>query len=235
MGEVRSDPVCGPAARFSWLHFLTGTDGLQSGPVPDAAKFEGKWFGGEDPEDNDAFVTGLAQGMKEGKYGTEKVAEHYKSKGIEMDSVYWRHHAVNGGQLEMARPLNLPTFTDLTANSAFSVAYDMTRWGCWLRQQWGHCKGNLGEDSPTCQKARWYFDMVAAPFWKTYYEELGELGHFEAEEKWGVKPRVSFLPVYQPVKKNIPGAYEFYQSEQYLDNWSADGEGSIGFPMLYQE
>jgi len=237
MGERRGSETCGQAKPLMiWQMFLDGP--TTNGRPLDPKKFEGKWYGGSDEPENefDQMVMIAKEGTLEGKWGYEKWANVAQKLGYKDDNTYWSDYMVKSSQAKLPRfQNNMPHFTDFTPNAAFEVAKDRTRWHAWLRVQWAHCVGNLGEDHPTCRKARWYYEYLCGPYYKNYHDELQELGHLDVALKYGMKPRVSFLPQYQPVKKNIPGGYEFYNSETYLNAYNPEGEGEIMFPFGFKD
>eukprot|EP00754_Rhynchopus_humris_P029795 Rhum_TRINITY_DN15235_c20_g1::Rhum_TRINITY_DN15235_c20_g1_i1::g.146260::m.146260 len=190
---------------------------------PSASKFEGKWHGGEEPEGPDALNYKEQAKYRELNNATASAFPYDNVSMVEM-----------GTSFREPRNRALPHFTDFT-HVSYSTSMNRTAYAHYLKDQADHCVGNLGEDHPTCRKAEWYYAMCGATTTKSYLEDMTELGHFDLARKWGVKNRRSFLPNYQPTKKYIPGAYEFYRSAEYLEKFALDGSGEWTFPYLIDE
>eukprot|EP00659_Diplonema_papillatum_P015730 gene15730-24028_t len=92
----------------------------------------------------------------------------------------WRHR--------MPRGEAWPVFSDMRPPE-FAVAYDSMKEMKYYHDQYQHCAGSLGDDHPTCRKAEWYYMRSRSPVLGGFYEEMGELGHWDTMRKWGVKPR----------------------------------------------
>eukprot|EP01064_Diplonema_japonicum_P030140 TRINITY_DN5046_c0_g1_i1.p1 TRINITY_DN5046_c0_g1~~TRINITY_DN5046_c0_g1_i1.p1 ORF type:complete len:232 (+),score=62.74 TRINITY_DN5046_c0_g1_i1:55-750(+) len=231
MGEKRESVVCGKAQPVTFLSYFTGINNTAYGPEPNPAKFEDKWYG-EDGPDGPQEVLLKAKEKYETKY-----ADHMEKSGWALDNVTMTKGCVNSSTLRMPRPETNPGFTDFQQHG-YLVSYCRAKYSYFLLQQLNHCIGSLGEDHPTCQKAAWYYMKGTPSPFASFYEEMGELGHWDTQKKWGVKPRRSFLPFYQPVKENIPGAYEFFRSKNYLDTYDPEMENDDGghsYPFAFCE
>eukprot|EP01060_Flectonema_neradi_P004815 TRINITY_DN1315_c1_g1_i3.p1 TRINITY_DN1315_c1_g1~~TRINITY_DN1315_c1_g1_i3.p1 ORF type:complete len:267 (+),score=30.09 TRINITY_DN1315_c1_g1_i3:114-803(+) len=182
-----------------------------SPPVPSAEKFKGRLQTIDDFEEDSS--TGIAMARQKAKF--EEAAEHYEK--YPPDNVSMKRMDTD---YRMQRLHALPHFSDFRI-TPYVVGYDYAKQTKYWHEQWKHCQGNLGDDHPTCKKASWYYVHGSPSVFSSYYEETEELGFHDLTMKYGIKNRPSFLPSYQPVKKNIPGAYEFYNSktffEQHLD------------------
>eukprot|EP01059_Diplonema_ambulator_P031650 TRINITY_DN587_c0_g1_i2.p1 TRINITY_DN587_c0_g1~~TRINITY_DN587_c0_g1_i2.p1 ORF type:complete len:252 (+),score=55.13 TRINITY_DN587_c0_g1_i2:85-756(+) len=223
MGEKR-EGICGKAQPLNPLwdaffpYFFTK-------PEPDPMKFEGKWFFDTDgvPEGPDALLQ-----LRKEKF-IEKhadVIEQNPLENIQEKKMGTRHR--------LPRPDAIPHFSDYR-RAEYCPGYDIMKFARFRLDQLNHCIGNLGEDHPTCKKAAWYYRTQNIIPYHTFNEEMEELGHFDTARKWGIKNRRSFIPLYQPVKQNIPGAFEFYRSKRYLDAYDPEGEGEIAFPFTFVE
>eukprot|EP01059_Diplonema_ambulator_P022291 TRINITY_DN37577_c0_g1_i1.p1 TRINITY_DN37577_c0_g1~~TRINITY_DN37577_c0_g1_i1.p1 ORF type:complete len:251 (+),score=86.71 TRINITY_DN37577_c0_g1_i1:67-753(+) len=228
MGEKRESVACGKAQPITFFSYFFGIGSTAFGPEPNPAKFEDKWFGDEGPDDVQQLV------LKAKEQFAEKYADQIEATGFQLDNVNQTKYMRNAGTMRQPRPQNGPVFSDFH-QMGYNVSYDRAKYMSFLLNQLNHCIGNLGEDHPTCQKAAWYYMKGTTSPFATYLEEMGELGHWDTARVWGIKPRRSFLPFYQPVKQNIPGAYEFYRSKEYLDGYSPDLEGEHSYPFAFCE
>ncbi len=112
---------------------------------------------------------------------------------------------------------NFPHFTDFNdPRFAFSNGQGQRmRLGINMYYQWLHCAGNWGEDHSMCKKARWYVERMLPEFWLEKWDEKKKLGHFDYTLLYGAKPYDGFVPLYQPVKKNRKGAYEYWNDRNF--------------------
>ena len=114
---------------------------------------------------------------------------------------------------------NMPHFTDFS-DPRFSFATashsgNKTRVGEQMYMQWLHCIGNWGEDHSTCQKLRWYVERTLPENLRRIYDEKKAIGRYDYTILYGAKPWPGFEPLYQPVKKNHKGAYEFWKDRDF--------------------
>eukprot|EP01061_Rhynchopus_euleeides_P009123 TRINITY_DN18273_c0_g1_i1.p1 TRINITY_DN18273_c0_g1~~TRINITY_DN18273_c0_g1_i1.p1 ORF type:complete len:223 (+),score=40.17 TRINITY_DN18273_c0_g1_i1:321-989(+) len=219
MGEWRTGE-CGQARPFNVFWDLIWPIPA-SKSRPDPGKFAGKFYRGEEPEnESDALIAERLAIFHE--ENANAVAE-CPIDNVSMTEAGCYHRNVRGTPW--------PVFSDYQRAELFPGKKGHCQtW--FFQEQWMHCVGQLGEDHPTCKKARWYRDTNKGVLQKERYDEWMELGHFDGVMKWGTKSRRSFLPQYQNVKKNIPGAYEFFQSEMYLSKYSPDGKGEWIWPAV---
>eukprot|EP01064_Diplonema_japonicum_P038940 TRINITY_DN9625_c2_g1_i1.p1 TRINITY_DN9625_c2_g1~~TRINITY_DN9625_c2_g1_i1.p1 ORF type:complete len:226 (+),score=26.31 TRINITY_DN9625_c2_g1_i1:55-732(+) len=225
MGEKR-EGICGKAAPANpfWDAVVPFTF---SKPEPDASKFAQKWFDGTGGEPDSGSPDELVLKMK--ARFEERNAEHlekYPLGNIVEKKMGVRH--------KNPRAVATPVFSDFK-RAEYVPGYDYMKLNRFRLDQWNHCVGSLGAEHDTCRKAEWYYRTMSISPIMSFYEEMEELGHFDTSRMWGVKNRRSFIPVYQPVKMNIPGAYEYYRSKHYLDNFDAEGDGEIASPICYVE
>ncbi|KAJ9447346.1 cytochrome C oxidase subunit VI [Diplonema papillatum] len=225
MGERRESAMCGKAEPITWLKYFRITAARNE---PSPQKFEGTWFDGEEPEGYDAVLQKLLETKK------EKLSDYMAETGFKFDNITQTKYLRNSPEMRLPRPQAWPMFSDFQ-QMGFTISYDRSKYTYYLLTQYNHCVGNLGEDHPTCRKAEWYYKKATPPVYGDFYEEMGELGHWDLAKKWGAKPRTSFMPNYQPVKQNIPGAYEFFRSQDYMDAFNAEGEGEISYPVAFSE
>lgn len=122
---------------------------------------------------------------------------------------------------------NLPHFTDFN-DPRFSYGNGGSSGGQRMKPailayyQWLHCIGNWGEEHSMCKKQRWYVERMMQDFWLEKWEEKRKLGHFDYTTLYGIKPWRGFEPLYQPVKKNRKGAYEFWLDRNFEPLWNPD-------------
>eukprot|EP01063_Lacrimia_lanifica_P037429 TRINITY_DN767_c0_g3_i1.p2 TRINITY_DN767_c0_g3~~TRINITY_DN767_c0_g3_i1.p2 ORF type:complete len:226 (+),score=74.84 TRINITY_DN767_c0_g3_i1:79-756(+) len=192
-------------------------------PIKDGQQPVSPFFRGEDPEGWDELVLKMHQKRYEANPSHN---EKYPDDNTTMTHMRERHR--------LQRTNVWPEFTDFI-RTEYKPGYDVMKYSMYLQRQYVHCVGNLGEDHPTCQKAGWYRHIGTPPTAASWFEEVTELGHFDMGLKWGFKDNVSFLPMYQPVKKNIPGAYEFYRSKTYLEKYDVEGNGEWAYPFIFVE
>lgn len=228
--DKRGSEEFGFAEPMTWIKYWGLQKSTRMGTEPNPAKFEGKWFGGQDPEGADELVQNLYQKRAEQPHR----AEHDEKTGMKYDNVYLTKYAAQTSEAKFIRDPAGPVFTDF-AQMGYTVSYCRMKYTQFLHTQLAHCIGNLGEDHPTCQKAAWYKAIGTPSVAAAWFEEADELGHFDLTKKYGLKPHASFLPFYQPVKTQIPGAYEFYRSKSYLDGYSPEGDNDITFPIQFVE
>ncbi|KNH03611.1 cytochrome c oxidase subunit VI [Perkinsela sp. CCAP 1560/4] len=115
------------------------------------------------------------------------------------------------------RTFHLPHFTDFQ-DPRFAHAMGCGKIGMqgWLLyHQWLHCVGNWGEDHSMCKKARWYCEKLVHEETMEVYDKKKQLGFYDRTILYGQKPFHGFVPSYQPVKKNRPGAYEWWLSRDF--------------------
>eukprot|EP00759_Apiculatamorpha_spiralis_P047647 PhF_6_TR4325/c1_g1_i1/m.5830/K02267/COX6B; cytochrome c oxidase subunit 6b len=125
------------------------------------------------------------------------------------------------------RDFQLPHFTDFS-DVRFAHAHGATTSGCVNKLgynaywQWLHCVGNWGKDHPMCKKQRFYAEkFLFEPILEKLDERL-KLGFYDYTVLYGAKPWKQFVPTYQPVKKNRPGAYEFWLSRDFQPMFSSE-------------
>mmetsp|Transcript_21333 Transcript_21333/g.33172 ORF Transcript_21333/g.33172 Transcript_21333/m.33172 type:complete len:177 (-) Transcript_21333:26-556(-) len=109
------------------------------------------------------------------------------------------------------RTKHLPHFTDFN-DARFAHASDsghVQMQGYHLYNQWLHCVGNWGEEHSMCKKARWYVVKNSHPKVIKPLDQKKNMGMFDRTLLYGLDPYPGFVPTYQPVKKNRPGAYEW--------------------------
>eukprot|EP00758_Cryptobia_borreli_P003041 Tbor_TRINITY_DN3480_c0_g1::TRINITY_DN3480_c0_g1_i1::g.3727::m.3727 len=114
-----------------------------------------------------------------------------------------------------------PHFSDWT-EPRLANTYNKTKNGNLNYFQWLHCIGNWGEDHSMCKKMRWYLERTMHEWWLEKWEEKRALGHFDYVTQYGMKPYNGFIPLYQPVKKNRKGAYEFWQDRDFEPLYTDD-------------
>ena len=73
-----------------------------------------------------------------------------------------------------------------------------------------------------CKKQRWYVERMMHEPWLEKWDEKKALGHFDYTILYGAKPWKGFVPLYQPVKKNRKGAYEFWLDRDFEPLYSED-------------
>ena len=73
-----------------------------------------------------------------------------------------------------------------------------------------------------CKKAYWYARKMLFDHIFERFEERRKLGHYDYTLLYGAKPWPEFVPYYQPVKKNRPGAYEFWLSRDHEPLFAED-------------
>lgn len=224
-----------------WLSFFWDY-GHQRGAKPNPKKFENIWNDGEEtPNDFDKTVLSLRMKGEDPEclewQGDETQLRHRKKyPNWSIDNVYWRHYCVNSAQGIHHQRSRKPITQD-NYNIAYAFQCDQQRAMNWLRNQLDHCIGNLGEDHPTCKKARWHYETRCERTFMNFFNEMDDIGWFDAQKRWGLKMRASLLPVYQPVKENIPGSYEHrhYQKVQengnLTDNFTCTSKYGIMYPQ----
>ena len=126
------------------------------------------------------------------------------------------NHRIGRGELPA-----LPHFTDWN-DPRFNFSSNKQKNGILMYFQWLHCIGNWGEDHSMCQKTKWYLNRMMHDFWFEKWEEKRALGHFDHIVNYGVKPWKEFEPMYQPVKKNRKGAYEFWADRDFEPLYTDD-------------
>jgi len=119
------------------------------------------------------------------------------------------------------RDFQLPHFTDFS-DPRFAMGHGAQQGGSSNHKmgilnyfQWLHCVGNWGEEHSMCKKARWYAEKMVHEHYLEKWDEKKKLGHFDYTILYGALPWKGFVPTYQPVKKNRPGAYEFWLSREF--------------------
>ncbi|CBH14938.1 cytochrome oxidase subunit VI [Trypanosoma equiperdum] len=115
----------------------------------------------------------------------------------------------------------LPHFTDFN-DPRFCGTNNKQKNGILAYYQWLHCVGNWGEEHSMCKKMRWYVERMMQEVWLEKWEEKRALGHFDHVLLYGVKPWKDFEPLYQPVKTNRKGAYEFWLDRDFEPLYDAD-------------
>ena len=144
MGERRSSEF-GTARPYTFLtYFGIGTNRKE----PNPEKFEGKWFSGSEKSDIDDFII-------------TKLAERDHPE-IPADNVSLRKLCVDTATLQLPSAKMGPHFSDFRWG-AYQTGADTDRYVRSLHDQLNHCIGSLGEDHPTCAKARWYFKSSCSP------------------------------------------------------------------------
>jgi len=201
----------------------------------DAQKFEDRWYGGEDPDED---FDNLGAMLNEKRYKGEYFKEHNltikkTNPDFHDDNVYWMKYASRTSQITLPRVRGTPHFSDLHMHAPFAVTYNCARYSLFLYFQWAHCVGQMGADHTTCKKARWWYDKACNPVHYNFFTEMEELGHVDETLLYGIKNRQSFRPMYQPVKTNIPGHFEFCMSNWQRDNWESDGTGTTMYPVPF--
>eukprot|EP00744_Colponema_vietnamica_P004484 GILI01006686.1.p1 GENE.GILI01006686.1~~GILI01006686.1.p1 ORF type:complete len:157 (-),score=44.83 GILI01006686.1:153-623(-) len=127
----------------------------------------------------------------------------------------------------------LPHFNDFM-DGRFSGTQNKQKNGTHLYFQWIHCIGNWGEEHTMCKKMRWYLERMMHEFWLEKWEEKRALGHFDYVTQYGMKPYKEFVPMYQPVKKNRPGAYEFWADRDFEPLYTDDAnDWRVHAPVLH--
>ena len=119
---------------------------------------------------------------------------------------------------------NFPHFSDF-CDPRFSVSSgwgQKQKPGILMYYQWLHCVGNWGEDHSMCKKARWYVERMMHEWWLEKWDEKKKLGHFDYTILYGAKPWKHFEPLYQPVKKNRKGAYEYWLDRDFEPLYDAE-------------
>ena len=120
---------------------------------------------------------------------------------------------------------NFPHFTDFN-DPRFSFSTGLggqkMRHGICHYYQWLHCVGNWGEEHSMCKKQRWMVERTMHDFWLEKWEEKRKLGHFDYTLLYGAAPWKDFIPIYKPVKKNIKGAYEYWQDRDFEPLWDPE-------------
>lgn len=137
-------------------------------------------------------------------------------------------------------PGNFPHFTDfldprMAHTSGGTSGGNIMKQGVMQYYQWLHCVGNWGEEHSMCKKARFYAERMLHDHFLEKLDEKKALGHFDYTILYGAAPWKGFKALYQPVKKNRPGAYEFWQSrdfENLLDHSDA-GDWRKHAPVLH--
>lgn len=109
---------------------------------------------------------------------------------------------------------SLPEFSDFN-DPRYSSTQNRQKMGIMMWWQWIHCVGNWGEDHSMCKKTRWYLEKFMPEYWLEKWEERKALGHYDEVLLYGIKPFKEFVPLYQPVKKNRKGAYEFWLDRNF--------------------
>ena len=116
----------------------------------------------------------------------------------------------------------LPHFTDFS-DARFAGTVNKQKSAQLMYFQWLHCIGNWGEEHSMCKKTRWFVESMMPEWWLEKWEEKRALGHFDHVILYGVKPWKEFEPLYQPVKKNRKGAYEFWADRNFEPLWNPEG------------
>lgn len=116
---------------------------------------------------------------------------------------------------------SVPHFSDFN-EPIFAGTVNKNKNGILAYYQWLHCIGNWGEEHSTCKKMRWYLERMMPEHWLEKWEEKRALGHFDHTVLYGLKPYKDFEAHYQPVKKNRPGAYEFWLDRNFEPLYSVD-------------
>lgn len=129
--------------------------------------------------------------------------------------------------------ISLPHFSDFS-DGRFAGTQNKQKNGSHLYLQWLHCIGNWGEEHSMCLKMRWYLERMMHEWWLEKWEEKRALGHFDHVVLYGMKPYKEFQPMYQPVKKNRPGAYEFWADRDFEPLYEDDaGDWREKAPILH--
>jgi cytochrome c oxidase subunit 6b len=115
----------------------------------------------------------------------------------------------------------MPHFTDFN-DPRFCATTNKQKNGILAYYQWLHCIGNWGEEHSMCKKMRWYVERMMHETWLEKWEEKRALGHFDHTVLYGVKPWKEFEPLYQPVKKNRKGAYEYWLDRNFEPLYDPD-------------
>ena len=119
---------------------------------------------------------------------------------------YWNYRTPD-------RELIYPMFTDFfDARWAHAHGGKVHNQAWMIYYQWLHCVGNWGEEHSMCQKARFYVHRLMPETELEMMDKKKKLGFFDHIVLYGKKPFKGFEPLYQPVKKNRPGAYEWWSS-----------------------
>ena len=113
---------------------------------------------------------------------------------------------------------NLPHFNDFT-DPRFSMSTggngQCQQLGVRMYLQWIHCIGEWGEEHSMCKKVRWYVERMMDEFWLEKWDEKKAVGMYDHTLFYGIYPYPGFVPLYQPVKKNHKGAYEFWADRDF--------------------
>ncbi|EPY41093.1 cytochrome c oxidase subunit 6b [Angomonas deanei] len=115
----------------------------------------------------------------------------------------------------------VPLFSDFN-DPRFAFANNKNKNGILSYYQWLHCIGNWGEEHSMCKKMRWYVERMIHEHWLEKWDEKRALGHFDHTVLYGAKPWKDFEPLYQPVKKNRKGAYEFWLDRDFEPLYDPD-------------
>ena len=162
MGDLRGTVEYGHAKPFNLLK-LFGL--LRPTGEPQPSKFEGKWFGGEDPEGADEVALQLYEKR------SELQADEEQKLGFKRDNISQMKHRVMSSDMAQPRPMSGPMFSDYRVGS-YVYGYNMKPQADHRHEQWHHCVGQLGEDHPTCQKANWYYRSDAYMSLAGLHEEV---------------------------------------------------------------
>ncbi len=128
----------------------------------------------------------------------------------------------------------LPHFTDFQDDGLGPTLGRLEKVGLYWYYQWLHCAGNWGEEHSMCRKMRWYTEKVMHEHWWNMVEEKRKLGFFDYTLLYGYKPFREFVPWYRPVKKNRPGAYEFWLARDFEDIIAEDAaDFKVHAPVLH--
>ena len=114
------------------------------------------------------------------------------------------------------RDFHLPHFTDFfDARWAHSEGGKSFTQPWLMYYQWLHCVGNWGEEHSMCKKARWYCHALMHETDLETMDKKKKLGFYDHVVLYGKKPFRGFEPHYKPVKKNRPGAYEWWLARDF--------------------
>ena len=153
----------GKAEPFSYLTYFSKMIFSQSTINPDKHK-DRDWFAGEDPLEVSITMKLLHKHREENQ-------ELYEKMGYKLETI--NQLQTGRGKVGMLHPQEKsnPHFSDYV-QSAYAVSYDRAKYTVFLKDQYNHCVGNLGEDHPTCRKALWYRQQGTPALYAAHYEEV---------------------------------------------------------------